>query len=210
VAKAQAAATVGARLGDRPGARYWTVPVLRAVLALVPAAVITFTPDHAARFGLLVFGAFALLSGLLLVGLGRRTLADPRERTLFAVQGAVGVLAGALALALNGGGLGFFLYLVSVWAAVTGFTELYSGVRVRGRSASARDWMLVGGLTAALALAFLLLPPNAVVAVGLFGAYLVILGVYLVIAGLSLKWAPSDEPAPASAPASATNDSDPS
>ncbi|SDK38716.1 Uncharacterized membrane protein HdeD, DUF308 family [Cryobacterium psychrotolerans] len=206
MAKAQAAGTVGARLDVRSGARYWTVPVIRAALALIPAAVITFTADHAAQFGLLVFGAFALAGGLLLAGLSWRTLGDPRERMLFAVQGAVGVVAGALALALNGGGLGFFLYLVSVWAAVTGFLELYSGVRVRGRSASSRDWMLVGGLTAGLSLAFLLLPPNAVVAVGLFGAYLVILGVYLVIAGLSLKWAPTDEPAPASVP----NDLDPS
>jgi len=206
VAKAPAAATADARLTERPGARYWMTPVLRAVLALVPAAVITFTPDHAAQFGLLVFGAFALLSGLLVAGLGWRTLADPRDRTLFAVQGAVGIIAGTLALALNGGGLGFFLYLVSVWAAVTGFVELYCGVRVRGRSASARDWMLVGGFTAALALAFLLLPPNAVVAVGLFGAYLVILGVYLVIAGLSLKWASADAPATTHS----TNDSDPS
>lgn len=204
VAKAQPAATSGVQVGDRSAARYWTVPVVRAALALVPAAVITFTADHAAQFGLLVFGAFALAGGLLLAGLSWRTLPDPRERTLFVVQGTVGVLAGALALALNGGGLGFFLYLVTVWGAVTGFLELYSGIRVRGRSASARDWTLVGGLTAALSLAFLLLPPNAVVSVGLFGAYLVIVGVYLVIAGLSLKWATADAPATAHAP----NDSD--
>lgn len=206
MAKAQAAASTGVQLGDRPGARYWTVPVVRAALALVPAAVITFTAEHAAQFGLLVFGVFALASGLVLAGLSWRTLADPRERTLFVVQGAVGVVAGALALALNGGGLGFFLYLVTVWAAVTGFLELYSGLRVRSRSASARDWMLVGGLTAALSLAFLLLPPNAVVSVGLFGAYLVIVGVYLIIAGLSLKWASADAPATTHS----TNDSDPS
>lgn len=206
VAKAQPAATSDAQAGDRAGARYWTVPVVRAALALVPAAIITFTADHAAQFGLLVFGAFALASGLFLAGMSWRTLGDPRERRLFAVQGAVGVVAGALALALNGGGLGFFLYLVTVWAAVTGFLELYSGIRVRDRSASARDWLVVGGLTAALSLAFLLLPPNAVVAVGLFGAYLVIVGVYLVIAGLSLKWASADAPTTAHP----TNDSDPS
>jgi len=206
VAKALAAATPGARAVDRPGARYWTVPIARAVLALVPAAVITFTADHAAQFGLLVFGAFALAGGLFLAVLSWRTLDDPRERTLFAVQGSVGVIAGVLALALNGGGLGFFLYVVTVWAALTGFLELYSGVRVRGRAASARDWMLVGGLTAVLSLAFLLLPPNAVVSVGLLGAYLVVLGVYLFIAGLSLKWAPADAPTTATS----TNDSDPS
>jgi hypothetical protein len=58
--------------------------------------------------------------------------------------------------------------------------------------ASARDWLVVGAATAVLALAFLVLPPHAVVSVGLFGAYLVMLGVYLLIAGLSLRWATTD------------------
>ncbi|QYF73289.1 DUF308 domain-containing protein [Cryobacterium sp. PAMC25264] len=174
------------------GTRYWTVPIARAVVAFVPAAVITFNADHSARFGLLVFGAFALATGLVTALLSWRTVLDPRDRTLFVVQGAVGVVAGALALALHAGGLGFFLYLVTVWAAVTGVLELYTGIRVRGRGPVTRDWLIVGVFTAVLSLAFLLLPPHAVVSVGLFGAYLVIVGVYLVIAGLSLSWAHTD------------------
>jgi uncharacterized membrane protein HdeD (DUF308 family) len=178
-----------AQAGTTLGSRYWTVPIVRAALALIPAAAITFNADHSAEFGLLVFGAFALSGGLAVGVLSRRTLTDSRDRSLFLVQGVVGVVAGALALAFHGGGLGFFLYLVTVWAAVTGFLELYSGIRARRRNPGDRDWMLVGAVTAVLALVFLLLPPNAVVSVGLLGAYLVMLGVYLVIAGLSLKWA---------------------
>jgi uncharacterized membrane protein HdeD (DUF308 family) len=168
------------------------VPVLRAVIALIPAAMITFTPDHSAEFGLVTFGGFALVSGLLMAILSARTLDDRVARSLFLVQGIVGAVAGGLALGFHSGGLGFFLYLVSVWGAVTGFLELYSGFRVRGRAASARDWLVVGAATAVLALAFLVLPPHAVVSVGLFGAYLVMLGVYLLIAGLSLRWATTD------------------
>lgn len=174
------------------GTRYWTVPISRAVLALIPAAIITFNRDHSATFGLLAFGSFALASGVLLAVLSWLTLTDVRARRLFLIQGIVGIVAGAFALAFHTGGLGFFLYLVSVWAAVTGFLELYSGSRARGRSLMAKDWMLQGGFTAVLALLFLLLPPNAVVSVGLLGAYLVMIGVYLVIAGLSLKWATTD------------------
>ena len=194
-----------AQAASATGSRYWTVPIGRAVLALVSAVIITFSRDHSATFGLVVFGSFALLSGLLIIVLSWRTLSASQGRMLFAVQGVVGVVAGALALAFNAGGLGFFLYLVSVWGAVAGFIELYSGFRVRGRVASARDWMLVGGFTAVLALVLLLLPPHVVVSVGLLGAYLVILGVYLIIAGLSLKWAQMPE---ARIPAPAANDSD--
>ncbi|TFC37883.1 DUF308 domain-containing protein [Cryobacterium sp. TMT2-42-4] len=185
--------------------RYWPVPVLRAALTLVPAAAITFNADHSAEFGLFVFGAFALLSGLTVGLLSRRMLADPRERSLFVVQGAVGVVAGLLALLYHAGGLGFFLFLVSVWAAVTGFLELYSGIRARRRDPADRDWLLVGAVTVLLAVIFLLLPPNAVVSVGLFGAYLVMLGVYLAIAGFSLKWSGTDA---ARALTASPNDSD--
>ncbi|TFC31519.1 hypothetical protein E3O53_04935 [Cryobacterium sp. TMT2-18-3] len=185
--------------------RYWPVPVLRAALTLVPAAAITFNADHSAEFGLFVFGAFALLSGLTVGLLSRRMLADPRERSLFVVQGAVGVVAGLLALLFHAGGLGFFLFLVSVWAAVTGFLELYSGIRARRRDPADRDWLLVGAVTVLLAVIFLLLPPNAVVSVGLFGAYLVMLGVYLAIAGFSLKWSGTDA---ARALTASPNDSD--
>jgi uncharacterized membrane protein HdeD (DUF308 family) len=176
------------------GTRYWTVPVARAVVALVPAAVITFNADHSAEFGLLVFGAFALVNGLVTAVLSWRSVTAAKDRSIFMLQGIVGVVAGVLALALQGGGLGFFLYIVSVWAAITGVLELYTAVRVRGRGQVARDWLVVGALTAILALVFLLLPPNAVVAVGLLGAYLVIIGVYLVIAGVSLSSAPADAP----------------
>jgi uncharacterized membrane protein HdeD (DUF308 family) len=179
--------------------RYWTVPVGRAVIALVAGVAITFNRDHSAAFGLLVFGGYAVVGGLFLAITSLRTLADGRDRQLFVVQGVVGVLAGALALVFADGGLGFFLYLVSVWGAVTGFLEIYSGLR-RRRGASVgvspRDWLSIGALTAVLALAFLLLPPNTVVAVGLLGAYLVVFGIFLVIGGLSLKWAATDVPRP--------------
>jgi len=179
VAHAPAAAVIGTR--------YWTVPLVRALVAFVPAAVITFNADHSAQFGLIVFGVFAVVNGLVTALLSWRTVLDPRDRTLFVVQGVVGVVAGALALALHAGGLGFFLYLVTVWAAVTGVLELYSGIRIRGRGQVTRDWLIVGVLTAVLSLTFLLLPPHAVVSVGLFDAYLVIVGVYLAIAGVSLR-----------------------
>jgi len=186
VAHAPAAAVIGTR--------YWTLPVARAIVAFVPAAVITFNADHSAQFGLLVFGAFALVNGLVTVLLSWRTVTDRKDRRIFVIQGAVGVVAGVLALAVTAGGLGFFLYIVSVWAAVTGVLELYTGIRVRGRGQVARDWLIVGALTAVLALVFLLLPPHAVVAVGLLGAYLVIIGVYLVIAGVSLTTPSADAP----------------
>ncbi|MFF2276885.1 HdeD family acid-resistance protein [Agromyces sp. NPDC058126] len=184
---------------ERP--QYWVVPVVRGLLAVVPAVVITFSPNHSPELGLLVFGIWAVVSGLVVGALSLRLLVGRGIRSLFAINAVVTVVAGLLALSVPGG-LPFLLYLVSVWAAVTGFVELYAGLRSRGRTAAARDWIAVGAFTAILAVVFLLLPPDAVTAVGLLGGYLVILGVFLVIGGLSLKWAANqtaDGPAAAGA-----------
>ena len=168
--------------------QYWVVPVVRGLLALVPSAVITFSPNHSPELGLLVFGVWAIASGLVVGALSLRLLADRGIRSLVLVNAVVTVATGLLAVTVPGG-LPFLLYLVSVWAAVTGFVELFAGLRARGRTPAARDWIAAGGFTALLAIVFLLLPPDAVTAVGLLGAYFVILGVYLVIGGFSLKWA---------------------
>ena len=177
---------------------FWVVPTLRAALALVPALVITFSPDHTPAFGLLVFGSWALVSGAVIDALQLRLSTDRGEQVLFSISAVISAVAGLLALATTDGGLPFFLFLVSAWAAVTGILELLAGIGRRARVARsgapspiARDWIVVGVLTAVLAVAYLL-PLGSVVAVGLLGAYLVVVGVYLGIAGLSLRW---DRPA---------------
>jgi len=168
--------------------RYWVVPAARAAVALATGAVITFTRDaHTAAFGLVVFGIFALVDGLATGILSWMFAGRRLTRTLFAVQGAIGVLAGVFALALSGGGLGLFLYLVTVWAALTGFLELYNGIRERTRDAAARDWLITGAITAVLALALLFAPADAILAIGLFGAWAVIVGVFQGIGAATLR-----------------------
>lgn len=174
--------------GDPNPSRYWVVPAVRALVALAAAAVITFTrDDHTAQFGLVVFGAFAVLDGLATSVLSLLFASKGITRTLFAVQGCIGILAGVFALALNTSGLGLYLYVVTVWAALTGFLELYCGIRGRRRDTAARDWLITGALTAILALVLLFAPADAVLAIGLFGAWAVIVGVFQGIGAASLR-----------------------
>lgn len=201
-------------------ARYWLVPISRGVVAIGVAIAITFNTNHSAQVGYLSFGAFALLSGLVLAGLSLAVMTPGIARSLFVVQGVVGIIIGAIALVSSSAGLPLFLLLLTGWAAITGFLELYIGLRSRGRIASARDWLFAGILTAVFALVILLIPSDiqqsfagvqkeadgtpvegmltsSIIVVGLVGAYAAILGVYLVIGGLSLKWGTQRADAPA-------------
>jgi uncharacterized membrane protein HdeD (DUF308 family) len=170
----------------------WLVPVVRGTLALVPSAVITFSQDHSPVLGLTVFGAWAIASGVIVGALSARLVADRLARWTFVTSGVLTAAAGLTALGLRDtapNGVGAFTFTVAVWAAVTGILELVVGLRSRGRIAAARDWITAGALTALLALVFVLFPLDPVTAVGLLGAYFVVLGVLLLIGGFSLKWA---------------------
>lgn len=187
------------------GATYWYVPVLRAIPAVIIAAIITFSADHSSQLGLLAFGAFAAATGAVLVATSPPALRGDRARWFFVSQGLVSLVLGVIALAFSGGGLPFLLFIMSGWAALTGFLELYCGIRSRGRSALSRDWVFVGALTAVFAIIVLLVPPEftqvtegpggvavqltaSIITVGALGAYAAVIAVYLIIGGLSLKW----------------------
>lgn len=196
-------------------ARYWPIPVLRAVPAAIVALVITFSSNHAAGYGLLLFGGFAVVDGLVLLLAGSTRLpADVRSRRTTLVQAVITLLAAVAGFALNGLGLPAFISVIVAWAVLTGALELSQGLRARRRSPFARDWTTIGGLTLLLAVAFLVTPPDysqqlggvervsgvldaSIVLVGLLGAYLAITAVFHVIAGLSHKWGTA---VPAAAP----------
>jgi uncharacterized membrane protein HdeD (DUF308 family) len=187
-------------------ARYWPWVLLRALVAVVLGVAITFTADHSALLGYLAFGAFALVSGAVLIAGSLIALSSGVLRWFQLAQGAVSAVLGALALLTTGAGLPFLILLLSAWAVITGFLELYVGLRSRGRLDYARDWLFAGGLTVLFAIVVLVVPGDynqpftgpdgieraltaSVILVGVLGAYGAVLGVYLVIAGLSLKWA---------------------
>ncbi|MFT4123021.1 MAG: hypothetical protein QM635_04215 [Microbacteriaceae bacterium] len=182
--------------------RAWLVLLGRAVVALAVGIAITFSSDHSTPVGAIAFGVFGVLSGVV-TGLGAPTAIVPAAGL---AQGIVSAVAGVVALLAARDELAVLLFVVSSWAALTGFIELYRGIRSRGRSPLAREWVFAGALTALLAVVALLIPADytlaftgpdgigrtltgAVVLVGVFGAYAAILGVYLAIAALSLRWA---------------------
>ena len=179
----------------------WYLPLLRAIPALALAAVITFTPDHSSPLGLVGLGLYGIVAGAVLVWSGVRS--QGVERAIFVAQGGILELVGIVALFTIGGGLPYLVFLLSGAAAITGLLELYLGIR---GGALRRDRLFVGGVTVLLAIAILIVPPGleqtttgvdgptgvltaSTIVVGLFGAYLAVIGVYLVIAALSIKWA---------------------
>lgn len=168
----------------------WVAPLLRAVPALVVGLAITFTADHSPALGLVMLAAFGIATAivLLVTSLRMRPLEPlrPLHRGLAIIAGLAGALA-VVVLTSGGAGLALLLLLIGGYAVLAGALELVWGIRHRDRSPLARDAVVIGVGTLALAIV-LALVGDPVSAVGFFGAYGVVLGIFLLIAGLSLKW----------------------
>lgn len=174
--------------------------MLRAVPAIVVGLIITFTADHSPALGLAMLGAFGVGTGLVLGLTALRMSGTEPLRPLHVGLALIAGIAGALALAVLltvGGGLPLLLLLVGGYAVLAGALELVWGIRHRDRSPLARDAVVIGSGTLALAVV-LALVGDPVSAVGFFGAYAVVLGVFLLIAGFSLKWSTPVKESPAS------------
>ncbi len=168
----------------------WVGPVLRAVPALTVGLIITFTANHSPALGLSMLGAFGLATAVVLaVSTVLMSAGEPLKALnlgLAIIAALVGTLA-LVALVMMGSGLAMLLLLVGGYAVLAGGLELVWGIRHRGRHPFARDAVVIGVATLALAIV-LALVGDPVSAVGFFGAYAVVLAVFLLIAGFSLKW----------------------
>jgi uncharacterized membrane protein HdeD (DUF308 family) len=182
----------------------WIAQLARGILALALGVTITLTLEHTPVFGLLTFGAFAVLTGIALLGATLFGAYAGRMRAGFLAQGVATLAAGIVALAVPGGGVAFLAILVAVWALVTGLLEAASGILARKLSGLARDWIIAGVLTVALGVAALLLPPDfeqalvgekgaagtltsSVILVGMIGAWAILVGVLQTISAITVR-----------------------
>lgn len=171
---------------------YSVLALARSTLLVVFGLVVAFTSNHSARFGLLAFGLLVALASVVVAWLAGAVSATPQAKSLHWWQALVGIVVGALAMALNQAGVVFLLWTIVLWAVLTGAAEWVAGWRMARTHILRRDWMVQGVMTLLLALVVLAQPADSVAVIGLLGAWAMIQGVYGIIAGLSDRWAQAD------------------
>ena len=182
----------------------WIAQLARGVLALGLGISITLTLEHSPFFGLLTFGAFAVLTGGVLLLASLRSAYAGRMRSAFLVQALATLAAGIVAFAVPTGGVAFLAFLVGAWAIVTGLLEGASGILMRSALPLARDWIITGVLTVVLGVVAFVLPPDfvqafsgekgnsgtltsSVILIGVIGAWAILVGVLQVISAITVR-----------------------
>jgi uncharacterized membrane protein HdeD (DUF308 family) len=164
----------------RTFAANWRALALRGFAALLFGLVVLFWPGLILAVLSVLFGIYALVDGGVVLVPALRTSDRSARRWLPLSEGAVGVIAGLVALLWPGMTASGLLYVIAGWAVATGILKITTTLVLRGEVEN--GWMLAG--TGALSVLF-----GAIVA-ALAGSDLPSLapfiGVFAIVVGLAL------------------------
>jgi len=169
-------------------AGHWWALALRGGIAILFGLAALLRPGIALAALILLFGAYVLVDGVFaIVGVFRGTRGGT-PRWLLLLEGVVGILAGIVALIFPGLTAVALLYLVAVWAIVTGLAEIATAIRLRQEITG--EWALIlgGVLSVIFGLLLAVLPGVGILSlIWLIGAYAIAFGVLLLIAAFRVR-----------------------
>ena len=169
-------------------ARYWWVLALRGALAVLFGVLMVAWPGLGLVVLVALFGAYALVDGLLTLAAALGSGEDRGHRGAQLLEGVVGVLAGVAALVWPGMTALVLLYIIAAWAIVTGLAEIVAAVRLRAVIDN-ELWLGLGGVLSILfGLYLIVLPGAGALAVAwLIGLYAVLFGLAMIALALRLR-----------------------
>src|SRR5215213_2624464 len=158
----------------------WRVLALRGLAALLFGLVVLFWPGLVLSVLTVLFGIYALVDGGVVLVPALRSHDRGARRWLPLAEGAVGLIAGLVALLWPGMTASGLLYVIVGWAVVTGILKILTAIMLR--SEVENGWLLAGG--GALSVLF------GVILAALVGSDLPSLapfiGVFAIVVGLAL------------------------
>src|SRR2546426_6901609 len=126
-------------------AKNWSALALRGVAAMIFGVLAFALPGVTLAVLILLFGGCALVEGVLNVIAAVRGRGDDQPWWALLLEGLVSVAAGVVTFVLPGLTELALLYMIAVWAIVTGVFEIVGAIRLR-RRITGEAWLAVNGV----------------------------------------------------------------
>ena len=166
----------------------WWLLALRGLVAVLFGVLAFMWPGATLITLVWLFGAFALVNGILSLVLAAKTPKGYPKLGSLIFGGLLGILAGLLAFVMPGITALGLLILIAAWAIVTGIMELVAAVRLR--KIINNEWLLV--LAGIASVAFGVIPlfqpaAGALVLIWWIGAWALLSGILLMILAFRMR-----------------------
>jgi uncharacterized membrane protein HdeD (DUF308 family) len=181
--------TYGARRSDALSevlAQSWWVIGLRGILGIIFGLICLLTPGIAVRVFVILFAAYMLVDGVFAIISGVRAARNGERWGLLVLEGVVDLAAGAVAVLWPAITLVALIWVVAIWAIVSGALMLAAAFGLN--LDHGRWWLALGGIASIIFGVLLVIEPliGAVVLTMWIGAYAVVFGVVLLVLAFQL------------------------
>src|ERR671916_3292729 len=136
----------------------WWALALRGLVAVLFGLAALFLPGLVLEVLLLLFGAYALVDGILAVVAAFRSSGRGMRRPLLLIEGVIGILFGILALFWPGLTALALLYMIAFWAILSGIARVVMAIMLRREIENEWSIALSGVLSIILGIVLILLP----------------------------------------------------
>ncbi len=164
----------------------WSL-ILRGILAIVFGIVVWVWPHITLLVLIAMFGIFAVVSGIFALGAAFQAHRAHRGWWMLALSGVLCIAAGIIALVWPRETALILLYIIAIWAIVTGISEIIAAF-TPGRTAT-DEWLLVlaGVLSIIFGILLFIFPGVGLLAlVWLIGIYAILYGISLIASAFAI------------------------
>ena len=168
-------------------ARNWWAVALRGAVAVIFGLLAVALPGIAIIWLVVLFAAYMLIDGVFAIVAGARAAQHHERWWPFALEGAADIAAGLIAVIWPTITAIVLVYLIAVWAIVTGILMVSAGFSPRRPHGA---WLLVlsGLISVLLGIVFIGWPGVGVIAIGWWiGIYAIAFGVVLLLFAFRLR-----------------------
>jgi uncharacterized membrane protein HdeD (DUF308 family) len=166
----------------------WWVFLLRGIVAILFGLMALIWPHLTLLALILLFGAYALVDGLVLVAIALQERSVASRWWILLLEGLLGVVIGVLTFFWPGVTALVLLYLIVFWAILTGIGELAAAFSLQ-RSLGLEWTLAIGGVLSILLGILLAFRPAAglLTVVWLIGVYAIVAGVLLLVRAFQFR-----------------------
>ena len=161
-------------------ARNWWALALRGLVAVLFGLAALFWPGLVLAVLILLFGAYALVDGILAVITAFRSSGGSTRRWLLLIEGVISILFGIVALFWPGLTALALLYIVAFWAILIGIARILMAIMLRREIENEWSIALSGVLSVILGIILILLPGAGLL------AYTWLIGILALVVGIAL------------------------
>jgi uncharacterized membrane protein HdeD (DUF308 family) len=169
-------------------ARNWWVLALRGVAAILFGILVFVVPNLALLSLIYLFGAYALIDGILGIITGIRDRnTNPRWWALL-LEGIIGVIAGIVAFVMPDITAFVLLYIIAFWAIFTGIMEIIAAIHLRKEIEGELLLGLSGLVSVIFGILLIVFPgAGALTVLWLIGGFSIAFGVLMLILAFRLR-----------------------